>query len=118
MSGVISTEYPAQVAAVNTASVSPNSRPEKPPEPEATNPTPTSETTVAIQKPRPIRSSPTTLARTPMKIGVAAEEERDGRRRGLVDRVDEADLVAEDEERSEQHERMSRSAMRKLRSRA
>ena len=46
-----------------------------------------------------IRSSPITLA-TPMKIGVV-EEQGHRRRRGLVDAVDEAELVAEDEQGSE-----------------
>ena len=53
-----------------TASPSPTSCPENPPEPDATKPTPINETTAASQKPRPIRSSPITLASTPMKIGV------------------------------------------------
>src|SRR5581483_4568163 len=70
MRGVIATEYIAQVRAVATARPSPKTCPENPPDPEATRATPTSETPVAIQKPRPIRSSPTTLATTPMKIGV------------------------------------------------
>ncbi len=67
---MIRTEYPAQVAAVRTASPSPTSLPEKPPEPDATIATPASETIVATQNPRPMRSRPTTLASTPMKIGV------------------------------------------------
>src|SRR5579885_50393 len=70
MSGVIATEYIAQVTAVDTASPSPKRCPEKPPDPEATKATPTSDTSVAAQKPRPIRSSPITRATTPMKIGV------------------------------------------------
>src|SRR5690348_9149851 len=70
ISGVIATEYIAQVSAVDTASPSPNTWPENPPDPEATKATPTSETAVAIQKLRPIRSRPITLATTPMKIGV------------------------------------------------
>src|SRR5262252_9254748 len=70
MSGVIATEYIAHVSAVKTASPSPKTCPENPPEPEATNATPTIETQVATQKPRPMRSSPITLATTPMKIGV------------------------------------------------
>src|SRR3954454_2327413 len=70
MSGVIATEYIPQVIAVATARPSPPTWPENPPEPVATSPTPTIDTAVAIQKPRPIRSSPITLATTPMKIGV------------------------------------------------
>ena len=70
MSGAIATEYEPQVNAVPIASASPTMLPEKPPEPDATKPTPTIETTVATQKSRVSRSSPTELAIRPMKIGV------------------------------------------------
>ena len=67
-------EYAPQVAAVSTASPSPTTLPEKPPEPEATKATPMIETTVAIQNELRIRSSPITVANAPMKIGVAARK--------------------------------------------
>src|SRR5581483_8494930 len=87
-------------SAVATASRSPNRWPPKPPDPDATNATPTSDTNAATQKPRPIRSRPMMLATIPMKIGVVPKQ-RHRRRRGLVDRVHEAELVAEDHRRGD-----------------
>jgi len=55
---------------VSTPSKSPVTFPPKPPLPDATKPTPMNERTAATQKLRCRRSSPTTVAMIPMKIGV------------------------------------------------
>ena len=102
ISGVIETEYIAHVSAVDTASPSPTRRARRTrPSRRRRMPRRPSETAVASQNPRPIRSSPITLATTPMKIGVVPEEQRHGRGRGLVDRVHEAQLVREDHRRGD-----------------
>ena len=100
-----------QVAAVPTASRTPRRFVEKPPPaPAATRPTPTNDTPAAAQNARAGRSMPTTVARTPMKIGRRPEHERDRRRRRQLHRVHERDLVDEDHQRREPDRAASRAS--------
>ena len=100
------TEYAAQVAAVERPSRIPASCSEtSPPEPAATSPTPTNETSAASQK-RPVgRSRAEREPEERREDRDRAEDEADRRRRRDVEREDERELVQPEGARSESEER-------------
>ena len=82
ISGATTTEYAAQVAAVERPSRIPaRLLVVSPPEPAATSPTPTADTSAATQKRRVGRSLPSASPRSAAKIGIAP------RTRPIVDAV-------------------------------
>ena len=106
MSGASATEYPPQVAALMSASRSPQTFPERlPPEPAVTSTTPPKERAAASQKLLLEPLDPDEPRDQRGEDRKRAEEQRDGRRRRQVEREDEAELVQEQEDDRPRHER-------------